>query len=145
MLFPQPRVTSDLVPEFESCNHGRGHDGWANQFVTPPSPLFHGFWHLSSLTCGFCGEFRANPMISRDRGGGGYPHLAKRPRLPPRPHLQLLQETFFDSLPSRSPISSFNELIWTSGLFGRQRITLRCWEARKILVSVGCRLQAGED
>jgi hypothetical protein len=43
------------------------------------SPVFHGFWYLSSLTSGFCGEFLANSMIPEiwGEGGGGYPDSAR--------------------------------------------------------------------
>jgi hypothetical protein len=35
------------------------------------SLLFHGFWYLSSLTCGFCGEIPASVMIPQGEGEGG--------------------------------------------------------------------------
>jgi hypothetical protein len=46
----------------EAVTVGRTH------IIPPRSPLFHGFWYLSSLTSGFCGEFLANPMIPKIEG-----------------------------------------------------------------------------
>ena|SRR5271165_7003794 len=42
-----------------------------SHIVAPLSPLFHGFWYLTLLGSGFCGEFPANPMIPVDPGGEG--------------------------------------------------------------------------
>src|SRR6267154_2310878 len=58
---PQPITCAIMV---EAVTVGR------SQLDAPPSPLFHGFWYLSSLTTGFCREFRANPMSPKIRGGG---------------------------------------------------------------------------
>src|SRR5271156_1114912 len=40
------------------------------------SPLFHGFYYLSSLTSVFCGEFPANVMIPVRGGGRGIPQFS---------------------------------------------------------------------
>jgi len=42
------------------------------------SPLFDGFWYLSPLTSVFCGQFPANSMTPKIRGGGGIPRAAAR-------------------------------------------------------------------
>jgi hypothetical protein len=44
--------------------------------AAPRSPLLSRFWYLSSLTSGFCEEFRANVMIPGIGVGGGYARIA---------------------------------------------------------------------
>jgi len=76
--FPQALfVTSDLVPPIELRNHGLGRYGWDEPKSLPPlSPLFHGFWYVSSLSSGFYGKFR-NSMIPDIWGGGGIPQILR--------------------------------------------------------------------
>jgi len=70
--FPQPHVTSDLVPTSKLRDHGRGRDGRDDPDRRAPKSFVLPILVLSPLGSRFCGEFRANSMIPLRASGRGY-------------------------------------------------------------------------